>query len=103
MKRQLLEAISLLSQNSNLITLSNGKQFEFAKTGRCCQVLETTRVMLNHSLIEFQATFRSRSLHISDKLRQAVLDPLKPVTYGGVMQNSDGDENATLNSLAELV
>jgi hypothetical protein len=102
MKRHLLSAVSTLTQNSSLIVLSNGKQFQFARAGSACVVLETTQVLLNHSLIEFQATFRSRTLHISDKLRKAVLDPLEPLAYGGVMPTADGESTA-LNAMIQLV
>jgi hypothetical protein len=82
--------------------ISNGKQFQFAKTGRVCQVLETSQVLLNSSLVEFQAAFKSRSLQISDKLRKAVLDPLEPLSYGGVMSAAEG-ESSSLNVMVQLV
>jgi len=101
-KKQLVAAISSIAQNSKLISLSNGKQFQFAKTGSSCQVLETSQVTLTCSLVEFRATFRSRSLLISDKLRKAVLDPLEPLSYGGVMPTAEG-EAAGLHAMIQLV
>jgi hypothetical protein len=102
MKRQIFAAVASLAENSKLISLSNGKQFHFAKFGSVCQVLETSQVTLCASLVEFRATFRSRSLHISDKLRKAVLEPLEPLTYGGVMPTAEG-ESSNLNSMIQLV
>lgn len=99
-----MDAVSSLAQTSNLLHLSNGKQFQFAKSGSACVVLEKTQVTLNASLIEFQATFSSRRLHMSDKLRKAVLDPLEPLTYGGVMQMPRADgESKSLNAMIQLV
>lgn len=104
MKRQLLSAVSTLTQNAKLILLSNGKQFQFAKSGSACQVLEESTVQLNRSLVEFQATFRSRTLHISDKLRKAVLDPLDPLTYGGVLPSAlVGGQSTSVSGMMELV
>lgn len=99
-----MDAVSSLTQTSSLLCLSNGRQFQFATVGSACLVLEKTQVLLNASLIEFQATFRSRRLYISDKLRKAVLDPLEPLAYGGVMHLPTAEgESTALNAMIQLV
>lgn len=102
-----MDSVASLVQTSTLLSLSNGKQFQFSKIGEStstCLVLEKTQVLLNASLFEFQATFSNRRLRISDKLRKAVLDPLEPLAYGGVMQLPTADgESTALNAMIQLV
>lgn len=93
LKRQLFNAVSSLARDARLIQIWNGKQFQFAKSGEICEVLETSQVLLNHSLLEFQSSFRNKSLQIPDKLRKATLDPLDPMSYASVLPLVEGGEN----------
>ena len=83
MKRNIVETIISLAEDTSLLTLSKGKAFNSSRLNvhnKCSPVMETTQITITATLMEFEVAFRSTELRLPDRLRRAVLEPMDPVS-----------------------
>jgi hypothetical protein len=76
LQREVFDAIGHLSQNTNLISLSNGKVFSGEGP-----MTENTGVTLRIAYGEMRFAFSQEQLKLPDRLRRAVLEPAEATLF----------------------